>query len=204
MDKPELLENIMEMLALIADDERKLLKIYSFIEKEILNSKENIGEKDILKRYEDTIPQIINAINSGMVCFLNPDTLEIEQAPNNTLFDLEDYEEQHDDRIDDFDMNYMQWETYIKFEPVPYNEQYRIMERFIFKLDDEELASKLETSLSQDYGINNFKSVVQDSHRRNMWEHFYDEAIENYVRTILMEGLKNTDEIEKSDMGEIS
>lgn len=189
MTTSDLLENIMSLLAVVSEDDEKLQKILTFIEEEIINSLDNSIDEEIINKYKDTIPQIVQAIEDGFVCYLNPETLEIEQVSADAIFDQEEFEEQHDDMLDEYDLNYMKWARYIKFEPLDTESIYRLIEDFINEMDDENLASELENELLQQKSYSRIIKKIESAVNMDMWQNFRRNATENYVRNLLYEAM---------------
>ncbi|MDR2009005.1 MAG: hypothetical protein LBQ22_00800 [Bacteroidales bacterium] len=190
----ELLSNIMELLSSISNDKDKLIKVSDYIETIILNHAGNKNEEILMEKYTDTVSQILSAMDAGVISYFNPDTMELEQAYDNTVFNMDEFAEQNEDRLDDFDMAYKDRDSYIEFPPLTNNEQYEIMEKYIFQLDDDELSEQLEDALSHDNSVNDFKSIIGNSEHFSDWESFKTENIKSLVMNRLIEGLQLIDD----------
>jgi uncharacterized UPF0160 family protein len=190
MNADKLYEDILKLLALIKDDEEKLTIVLSYLEKQILNEYQVEKKMTLPEKYKNTILQIADAIDTGIVCFLNPDTMEIEQVQNSTIFDLEEYKEQNDDMLDEFGMNYQNWDNYIKFEPLERDEVYRIMENFTSETDDTKLAGKLEDALSSPQPEPEFIRVISQYGKNTQWVKYKKQQTINRVKTQLLNELR--------------
>jgi hypothetical protein len=190
MEASKLYNDIQELLLVIKDDEEKLMNVISYLEKLILNEYKTENKKALPEEYKDTILQIADAIDTGVVCFLNPETMEIEQVQNRTIFDLNEYEEQNDDMLDEFGMNYFNWDDYIKFEPLERDEIYRIMENFITQQDNVKFAEKLEDVLSSPQPEIGFIKAVREFGQNDQWVKYKKQETINHVKAKLLNELR--------------
>lgn len=185
MEPKFLYEDILGMLTIIKDDEKKLIEVLTCLENQILGTENRKKKNAISPEYRETIMQIATALENDFVCYLNPDTLEIEQLPRSTVFNMDDYEEQNDDMIDEFDMNYMKWDNYIKFEPPGPNELLIMMEKYVSQLKDSRIGSKLVTALDKINPVSSFIKVINASSQKEDWEEFRQQETINYVNDTL-------------------
>src|ERR1035437_642170 len=79
MKTDKLLNAILPILHSVKEDEKALQKILDFLEDEIIISVEN--EVRLPEKYNRAVKEIADNLNAGMVCFLNPDTLETDELP---------------------------------------------------------------------------------------------------------------------------
>lgn len=184
--------HIITMLMVIKYDQHKLLRLLNFIEDEIIDKKEDKNESNVVSEYKTVIPQIMEALNNGFIVYLNPETMEMEQVESETVFNLEEFQEQNDDRLDDFELNYATWDDYIKFEPLGFDDITTLTEDFTRDLADTELATRLEDALSIEESLDDFMAIVNSTEKtRKMWDNYINKAREDYVCNQLVSNLKN-------------
>lgn len=184
--------DIIEMITAIKDDENKLLRALHFIEDEIIEKKENKNEEAIVDEYKNVCAQIITGMEAGFISYINPETLEIEQVQSDTVYEPEEFEEQNDDILDEYQLDYMKWDDYITFEPLSELDLSTMMEDFIRQQPDKKFATKLEDALTIEESYDKFKALINASaEHKQAWENFKKNATENYVRNHLIEELKN-------------
>jgi len=64
------------------------------------------------QKYTEVVNQIAGSIDAGLVCYLNPDTLETDGFPQQLLSEIFDDEENEDeDPENKFELKYTQWES---------------------------------------------------------------------------------------------
>lgn len=95
------LDQILAIIRSVMDDEEKLEKILDFLETEIHESEDMLKpesyeleedffpEIDIPEKYKSVINSIAQDIDAGMVCVLNPDTLETDAYPMEIFSDID-------------------------------------------------------------------------------------------------------------------
>ena len=88
MNQDHLLNQILSILHAVKDDDLKLQKILDFLEAEIY---EEPQEEQIPEKYRKVVHDIAQFIDSGLVCFLNPETLELEYMLQNEALFPEDF-----------------------------------------------------------------------------------------------------------------
>lgn len=131
------------------------------------------------------ISEIAEETGMGMVCFLNPDTLEIESVPGSSYGSYE---------CGDFDEYYREfyrkvdgWQNCIRIEPMETGESFRIMERFIqYRIPEgDSVKGALSEALSGRKPFRNFKYVIDESEYRQEWFDFRQKEIERFVTDYL-------------------
>lgn len=183
--------DIIEMITAIKDDDNKLLRTLHFIEDEILEKKVDKDEDMIVDEYKNICSQVINGMEAGFISYINPDTLAIEQVQSATVYDPQEFEEQNDDILDEYQLEYMKWDDYITFEPLGPDDINTMREDFIRQQPDRKFAEKLEDALTLEESADKFNQLIESSEERQQaWESFQKKATENYVRTHLIEELK--------------
>lgn len=125
------------------------------------------------------IKEIAELIDCGMVCFLNPDTLELVYMPQGMFdgtFDADTGPFEEDlERMD------TEWERNIRIEPTESFESFRIMEQFIDEVDNRHLKNNLQNALEGKKPFRNFKNIVECSDYRQNWFDFKQKCLEEHV-----------------------
>lgn len=191
MRTQNLLNNIESIIISISNDQAKLTKVLSFLEYQILD--ENNDKDVILNKYMNAIPKITEIINSGFICYFNPETNEFEQVDEDAIFYLEAYEVKKAKLFEFFDEDYLILENYIKFEPLNSLDKYEIIKSFIYKLKDHEFAARLLNLLNSKKSLLTTKKVVEiikNSNHNKEWDIYRRRAIEESVKKNLYEGIK--------------
>ena len=182
---------IVEMLMSIKNDEKKLLKVLNFIEDEILEKNEDKDELEMTEEFKTIIPQITEALENGFIVYLNPETMEMEQIQNKTVAFLDEFEELNDDRMDEYELEYVKWDNYIKFEPLNYQDTATLTEDFVLQLSDTKLASELEDALTIEESMDEFCNIIERSAKTSQeWKNFKQKVTEDYIKNQLIGRLK--------------
>jgi len=189
MDTEKLYQDTLGLLSLIKNDENRLLEVLNLLENLQLNKYHTGSPLEVPDEYKNSIMQIGEALENHFICFLNPETFEIEQVDCSAYFQSEDFEEQNDDRLGEFDLNYMEWNDYIRFEPLNFNETYLVMEKYVAQRRDEELTRSLEDSLSDEKPVTGFLRIIEENNQMENWLAYKKQAIVEYVTTRLLNEL---------------
>lgn len=175
MNRNELLDSVLGMLRLIHDDEEKLQLVHDFMLDEIIE--EDFTEVEIPEKYKSLVHCIAENIDCGMICFVNPQTLECIQIPKDANeyygFDDNPFQEARD-QID-------KWEKFIQFEPLSSREGYQIMSAFADRLPEGRFKNRVLNALNNRKPFANFKNLVDDSKYRQDWFAFKQKQIEAIV-----------------------
>jgi hypothetical protein len=184
---------IVEKLFRIRDERKILIDVLNFLETKMFDHTQEEDSENIPEEYEDIAAQITESLNNGFTCFLNPGTLEIEQASNAGLFGLSEteYDEQNDDMVDEFDFAYPEWDSYIRFEPFGRNDMLNTMEKCVSFLHDDILKSQLENISDKEELVEQFDEIMQRTGNSDSWNAFRKREIGRYVRNQLMSGPEN-------------
>ncbi|MFW5754255.1 MAG: UPF0158 family protein [Marinilabiliaceae bacterium] len=177
MKTEHLLDQILSILSQARDDREKLQKILDFMEREIYEEQDDTVM--IPEKYKDTVQKIAENIDCGLVCYLNPDTLELEDLPNN-LDDPEEYELTVGESYDEM-FKHDQWNKCIVVEPPESSQGFKIMERFVDEVDDPRLRDQLINALNRKRPFANFKNLVETSSFRQAWFDFKQKQLEMLV-----------------------
>ena len=152
----------------------------------------NVQDINIPLEYESVVEQITEAVYNGFVCYLNPDTLEIEQVSEEGFYNLPgaEYAELNEDMIDEYGLNYMNWDTYIRLEPFSRNDIINRIDQFIKNMDDETLKNQLEEFEDKEELLRQFPSILERTGHTLDWDMFYRNEIESYVKSQVMDTIR--------------
>jgi len=177
------------MLTIIKDDEKKLMAVLTCLEDQILGEENPRKEDEILPGCESTVQQIADALYNGFICYLNPETLELEQMAQDTYFDADSISEQNDDMLDEYALDFMKWDSYIKFEPPGANELLVMMEKYVSQLQDSIVGSRLVSALDDLTPVSSFLRMVEQCGQEEEWMAFRKQETITYTNNILMSQL---------------
>lgn len=181
-----LLDQILPILSAVRDDKEKLQRILAFLESEILPEIKNDDDKiKIPKKYEALVRNIGQALQVGMHCFLNMDTLELEEIPGHLLEDMWAYLEDDDEdreKDEDLELKHINWEHVLTFEPLQSSESFRIMEDFAGQINNAKVQNTLIDILNRRKPFAHFNHYIHNSKYREEWFAFKNAAYERHVR----------------------
>lgn len=193
------LDQILAIVRSVMDDEEKLAKILAFLENEIHEEEEDFEEIEVPEKFKPCVAEIAGDIDAGLVCFFNPETLEIDAYPRDLLYEIDFFEDDPEEvkknlqeLYDWEDVKVLDWDKYFEFSPPDSNEGFRIMETFAERLKNtDKLKNKLFNALNNRKPFANFKDIIDNSDHRQDWFDFKFRWLENSVGIQLMEELKN-------------
>ena len=128
---------------------------------------------------------IAGSIDAGLVCFLNTNTLQIDELPKELVASPAMYKMETGMSIKDFKPKYTRWKKYITIEPLESNESFKIMEKFVDQLDNSKLRKRLVYALNNRKPFANFKNIIDNSDIRQDWFDFKDEKLQEYVKSMI-------------------
>ncbi len=193
MNAQQLLDAILPILHSVKEDKEKLQKIFDFLLEEIYE-KPDETEPEIPEKYRELVHTVAENIDCGLVCFINPETLEVEEIPKGMLdgfSDLSINPEFDDEDEDEQRFLHEDWETYITVEPRESHESFKIMEKFVEEINDKNLNNKLINVLNNRKPFANFKNIVESSNYREDWFAFKQRQLEILVWDELQVELEN-------------
>lgn len=191
MSPQQLLDEILGILREVKDDKKSLEKILSFLNEEIVLSEE--PKPEVPEKFNPAIQQIVGAIDAGMVCFLNIDTLETEDVASEWLDDDFDFEMETGVSKGEMDIfKHEGWENCLMFKPLDSHDSFRIMENFASQLKNIPLQNKLINALNNRKPFANFKFHIDNSGEfRQQWFDFKQKQLEKHVKKLLEIKLQN-------------
>lgn len=149
----------------------------------------------------EQIHEIAQTIDVGYVCFVNPDTYEMEIMFNDEMFDHygiswdegEDEEEFLEDLPDwqkemhaDVKVQIKRinsWKRVIRVEKPESSEAFAFMERFVDEIIPEgTLKEQFWNALNRKHPFSNFNQIVHSCKYREDWFAFKQNELERYVR----------------------
>lgn len=185
MKSKEILDEILRILHTIKEDHGKLQEILIFLQNEFYEPEE-INETDLPEKYQSIIKEIAGSIGSGLVCFVNLDTVEMEDFPKELLDDPEEFEAMTGESLENLNFKHTNWEKCVRFDPLESFESFNIMREFVDSLVDKGLMDKLNKALNDRKPFANFKAIIDNSYYRQNWFHFKQQFMENHVKELLL------------------
>ncbi|MDA3818554.1 MAG: UPF0158 family protein [Prolixibacteraceae bacterium] len=149
-------------------------------------------EREIPECYEALIPEMVETIESGLVCFLFTDTLELKKIPQAVCDDPEEFgtliginDKEGSDEINI-------WGDHFAVEPLLRFELENMMEDFINQLLNDTMQTKLFEALNSKNRAERFNSVVLKSAEKQNWLNYKQSWLEQHVRAIIWQDLRNS------------
>ncbi len=124
------------------------------------------------------INEIAQMLDCGLNTYINRETLEMDFIPDmDRLDDTELWEEPYNKVTEE-------WNSLV-IEPMQSWESFKIMEKFIDEIPDENLQQNLIKILGRKSPFANFKDEIDESDYRQQWFDFKQKMYEEYVMTQL-------------------
>ena len=137
---------------------------------------------NILDRHIDRIAQ---ALDCDMICFMNPDTCEIEDVPHDFLCGM-----YHDETWQEIVNRIDQWGKYITIDRPDSTESVRIMQSFIDEyIPSGMLKEQLNNALELRRPDNNFHRIVEKSDYRDKWAAYNRRQMMKHIRRKLRDSI---------------
>ena len=131
------------------------------------------------------ISYILQALDSDMICFVNPDTYEIEGVPHDFLSGMY-YDETWQEAIDRVD----QWRTYITIDRPVSIESVKIMQTFVDEcVPSGNLKEQLNHALALRRPDQYFHKVVEKSDYHDQWVTYNRRQMMRHIRQKLRNDL---------------
>jgi len=148
---------------------------------------EEFDEYELPPRFNEFVPIIAQYIDAGLVCFLNPETLEMEEIPQNLLNESEEYYALSGVSAENEPFEHKNWDEYWTFEPIGSSEAFRIMEDFAEQMTDNQFSEKLFNALNRKKPFAHFKTLIDDSKYHDDWFLFKMKQLEDHVKKLLFD-----------------
>ncbi|MCK9210170.1 MAG: UPF0158 family protein [Prolixibacteraceae bacterium] len=179
MKPDQLLNQILPILHSVKEDEKKLQQILDFLLEEIYEEPDETVV--IPEKHRELVRRIAENIDCGLVCFVNPDTFEMEDAPRMMVDDPHEYRSLTGVSAKDFNLHHKKWKRCITVEPPESSESFGIMESFVDEVEDKNLKKRVINALSNRRPFANFKNLIETSNYREQWFAFKQRKLEEYV-----------------------
>ncbi|MBQ0769842.1 MAG: hypothetical protein KBT58_11155 [Bizionia sp.] len=125
------------------------------------------------------IREIAQNLNCGLDSYFNSKTDEIISIPNfSQIADEEEFQEAFKADLQKVSKNKS---DYIKIEVLESFESFKIMERFVNQMPENQLKSDLEIVLQNKKPFQNFKYSIENSDFRELWFEFKQNELEKIV-----------------------
>lgn len=180
------LDEILGILSLVKEDREKLGRILHFLESDILPG---VVEEDVVvipKKFEAVVNTIAQSMTSGMVCYLNMNSAEVEEMPAE-MEDEELWEAITGEKAPP--LKHTAWENALFFKPFESFESFRIMADFAGQVADQGMRNRLTDILNRKKPFAHFNQFIHNSPVREDWFAFRDAAYEQHVRQMIYDHL---------------
>ena len=122
--------------------------------------------------------RIVQALDCDMICFMNPDTCEIEDVPHDFLSGM-----YHDDAWQEIVDRVDQWKKYITFDRPGFLESVKIMQSFIDEyVPSGMLKEQLNNALELRRPDKTFHRIVESSDYRDQWVTYNRRQMMKHIR----------------------
>lgn len=170
---------------------------------EYCDCNEPFDEFEIPPRFNKLLPGIAGSIDAGFVCYLNPETLEMEELLKSMLDDPDNMEFITGYRLDENTVKHKTWTNCYTFEPLESYESFQIMEAFAEQLNDKKISEALFYALNHHRPFAHFKSKIDQSPYRQDWYDFKQRWLEDHVRQIILGEINKPDDDSPLDFDQI-
>lgn len=184
-------KNLVEELSPLMDSDEKITEALRRMDEQELEELDRRNGNEVPHRYKSIVGQITEAVYNGFICFLNPETLEFEQASCKGYYEFvgSEVDELNDDMIDEQGLTYTEWDSYIRFEPFGRNDSLDRIEKFVDGLNNNELKLQLENLTDKEELYRSFRGIMERTGLLEAWNSFRRKEIENYVKNKLISNL---------------
>lgn len=129
------------------------------------------------------ITEIAQELDCGNNCYYNSKTNEIVAIPAfSQISDEEEFKELFRENLTKVNNKKKE---FIKFEVLESFESFKIMERFVEQVTDQNFQSKMENILQRKNPFQNFKHSIDNSNFRQKWFDFKQSELEKTVKSQL-------------------
>lgn len=191
----DVLDQVLGHIRLVRDDQEKLQKILDFILTEIYEEEQE-PLYEIPEKFEKLLKPIAQAIDAGFMCYLNPETLDMEEIPITIMDDPYVYDRITGVKPENEEMKHESWHKCYVFEPLLSNESFEIMEDFAENMKDEKFRDQMFYALNHRKPFANFKQKIDNSKYRQDWFDFKQKWLEGYVRKVIWSEINKFGEME--------
>jgi hypothetical protein len=128
---------------------------------------------------KNIIKEIAENLDCGFNCYYNSNTNEIVTIPNfSNISDEEEFKEIIQEGLEKVNK---QKADFVKFEVLESFESFKIMERFVEQISDQQFKLELKNILQKKKPFQNFKYLIDNSDYRQKWFDFKQIELERIV-----------------------
>lgn len=200
MPSANLLDKILSMLRSIKNNPEQLERLYRYMVNELHAEETADAAIMVPDRFAPLVKEVADNLSAGLVCYINPDTLEKIDIPQSVLNEMildgdDDNEEMYADDVFYADLKRIQreWKQTITISPPEPGESFSIMEQFVNELPESRISKMLAEALSGRKPFRHFNSIIYQSPEREKWFVFRQKCLQNYAAGILAERLWNNE-----------
>ena len=181
------LDSILAILTAVKEEKDLVARIYEFMEDEILPEWERrSNEINLPEPFEKVVHEIAEFIEMGHRVYLNMDTQELEDMPEN----LDSYMSMREYANMVGGIKHKKWKNVLEIEPLESHQSFKIMARFAEQLPDKKASNDMLGILDRKKPFANFNHYIHHSDYRDDWFKFRIEYHENWVRELISWELK--------------
>lgn len=152
---------------------------------------EEFDEEEIPFRFNEVIPQIAENIDAGLVCYLNTDTMEMENVPSHLFNDPEIFDALTGEPMLREKWDFTKWDSCFVFNPLEPHEIFDIMEQFTMELEDNKFIEKLMYAMNQRKPYAKFKRLIDNSPYREHWFSFKKQELEKHIKGLIFDEINS-------------
>lgn len=151
--------------------------MHTFIFDELFEDEEQI---EIPEKYMPIIKEIAENVDMGMICYLNPETLELVSVPEDMdsgiFYGEDDAFQEELNKID------QEWKQTITCKPPISMQAFGFMEDFVnTQVEDHTLQVQLSNALSRKHPFANFNHIIHNCILKEQWFAYKQKCLEDYV-----------------------
>jgi len=124
MNTNQLQGEILAIIKTVFEDKKTLQKIHAFLLAEIYEESEL---EEIPEKYIEVVSKIADGLLAGLICYFNPDTLEIEDIPKELAYDAEEFELMTGETFERAGLKHKNWQNCLTIEPMESHDSFKIM-----------------------------------------------------------------------------
>lgn len=143
-------------------------------------------ENTLLERFLPLLHEIASNLESGLVSYVNYETLEVELIPADFVDDLDEYKSICGD---DIEIQHLNWDSYFWITPPSSSVSYTFMEDFVEAQKDCALKTELQQVLQKNKPFARFNSIIHVCEFREAWFEFRAQCYQKYVYNEMVEAV---------------
>ena len=156
---------------------------------------------ELPEKFAPCINPVAQSVDAGFVCYLNPETLEMEEIPKSHLDYTHGIEQITGFGSDDENPKHESWDECYVFEPLNSDESFNIMESFAEIVEDEILQEELFYALKSKKPFANFERVITGRRQSDNWFFFKMNWLGDHVKQIIYDEIhKNRGTIDDKEL----